>query len=228
MIRICTLANRLNGPNLSSYLALERSIIKAGLTLYTYIETTPWRWERKVDWELECVEAHPDDTFVFIDTFDFLFVGEKDELVSVLERQPLLFSTDGGVVPWPYPHYADAYDKRRIATSSWRWVNGSGPAGKGSTIAEAIRYGKQHFELFDRETDQIFWSNVYLDGWGDLDQDCKLTQALYHVEHDDLGIVSGRFKNLKTGSNPQFIHASAQSWFMIPSELIPSEEEVKP
>lgn len=228
MIRVCSLANRLNGPHLSNYLALERSLTKAKIPFYTHIEGRPWLWRRKIDWELELTSAHPTDLFVFIDTFDYLFVGDADELKSLLSRQPLLFSTDKGVSPWPYVHYAKFYDLYRPRLSEWCWLNGSGPAGRGEAIADSIRYGQLHFELIERETDQVFWSNVYLDGFGELDQACELTQALYYAEKGDFGVHRGRFVNLRTGSRPQFIHASGRSWHMIPKALIPAEVECLP
>ncbi len=228
MIRVCAIANRLNGPFLNNYLALERSLIKAKLPFYLHMEAQPWQWKRKVDWELELASAHPKDQFVFIDAFDYLFVGDPDELQALLDRQSLLFSTDADDIPWPYSHYAKFYDKRRPRLSKWCWINGSGPAGSGEAISEAIRYGQLHYEWDERGTDQTFWSNVYLDGYGELDQACDLTQSLYHCTNVDLAVQDSRLFNLQTKSKPQFIHASGRSWHMIPEECIPAEEECKP
>jgi hypothetical protein len=228
VIRVCSLANRLNGPFLNNYLALERSLIKAKLPFYMHVEAQPWLWRRKIEWELELAADHPKDQFVFIDAFDYLFVGDPDELQAILDRQPLLFSTDAGVDPWPFTHYADFYDKLRPRLSKWCWLNGSGPAGTGEAIADAIRYGQLHYQIYERETDQIFWSNVYLDGYGELDQACELTQSLYHCTNTDLGTKKGRLHNLQTSSQPQFIHATGRTWPMIPEKCIPPEEVLVP
>jgi len=234
MIRVCALSNRLNGPDLDRYIALEKSLIRKGMTFFHYMESLPWRWLRTVEWELELVTAHPNDHFIFVDTFDYLFVGERDEVAKILLQQDILFSCDAGDKPYPTTILPSSYDERQPWDdvppwqSKWRWINGVGPCGKGKAIYEAIRYGQIHFKVSDSETDQTFWTHVYLDGFGVADTTCKLTQTLLYAEEGDLGIKDGRFHNFVTHSNPQFIHALGRTWNHIPKELVPGKETVTP
>ena len=235
MIRVCALSNRLNGPDLNRYIALEKSLIRKDMRFFHYMESLPWRWLRTVEWELEVCRAHPKDHFIFIDTFDYLFVGERSEVASILLKQDMLFSCDAGDKPYPATILPSFYDERQPYERDappWvpkhRWINGVGPSGKGEAICDAIRYGQTHFEIYDNETDQTFWTNVYLDGWGVADTTCELTQTLMHADEKDLWIKDGRYYNSDTGKYPQFIHASGRTWNHIPKELVPGPQVVTP
>lgn len=227
MIRVCALTNGIAGRHQEMFLALERSLQRKNVPFYLFLESGEWKWKRKVQWELEETSKHPDDLFVFIDAWDVLFVGELDELEQVLLSSPMIFSCDAGRVPWPEPYLVDDYDKRRKKLSPWCWVNGSGPAGRGSVIAEAAAFGLARYPWLPGETDQTFWTRVYLAGYGELDQMCNLTQALYDSSQPKpwvtphLGYKDGRIVNMLTLAKPQFIHATGHSWSVIPKELIP-------
>ncbi len=229
MLRVCALADQIDGPAHDHLIALERSLYRKEVPFFFTMENLAWNWNRKILWELETVQRNPGDTFVFIDALDFLFVGERAELESIAASNPLLFSCDCGSAPFPNPSLAEFYDKRRLRMTPWAYLNGSGPTGSGTAIAEAINFGMEHFPPVKRlDTDQLFWSKVYLAGYGELDQQCELTQALYDMDQPDncwitpnLGYKDGRVINLLTDSRPQFLHASGQSWNAIPPELIP-------
>lgn len=226
MTRVCSLANRVGGRHQEMLLALERSLDRAGVPFYFYLESGPWSWRRKVEWEYELASAHPSDHFVFIDAFDYLFVGTREELEWTVRQSPLAFSCDAGDAPWPEPELAAAYDSRRTRLTPWCWLNGSGPFGVGSAIAEAAKFGLDRFRWMPAETDQTFWTRVYLHDFGQLDQACLMTQALYDTSAPDhvtphLAVKDGRLINLLTAARPQFIHATGHSWSAIPKELIP-------
>ena len=226
MTRVCALANRVHGRHQEMYLALERSLERKGVPFFFFMEGGPWSWERKVQWEYEQASAHPDDNFVFIDAFDYLFVGEKEELDGIVQSVPLGFSCDAGRKPWPEAELAPSYDHRRKKITPWCWLNGSGPFGKGAKIAEAAEFGLKRFQWLPAETDQTFWTRVFLYGYGELDQTCMMTQALYdsaqpapHVT-PHVSLHNGRPVNTLTLSRPQFLHASGHSWSIIPEELL--------
>jgi len=212
-------------PNLH-YKELEDSCRKRDVPLFAYIETGPWTWRRKVEWELELCQQHPEDHFVFIDAYDYLFVGDVKELEMVVKHYLLLFPVDKnqGIGPWPYRELGVHFDKRRKITSPWNYLNGSGPAGQGKHIRDAIEEGLKIFpwDWIEHATDQIFWTHVYLNGWGELDQEVVLTHPLWGVEEGgtELGYKDGRLVNLVTMSRPQFIHASGRTWNYIPKELL--------
>jgi len=179
-------------------------------------------------WEWEVAKNHPNDDLVFIDAMDFLFVGERVELEEIVAAQPLLFSCDCGPAPWPNKELASFYEARRPRLTKWCWLNGCGPCGRGKVIAEAIQWGMERYPPVRlNDTDQLFWSKAYLEGWGELDQQCRLHQVLYDAEATPervtlhLAYKDGRVINTVTGTKPQFLHATGQSWAAIPKELIP-------
>lgn len=228
-MKVCILANRINGKYQEQYLAYERSLMQADIPFETTIRGGKWTWLGKIKWELEMCEKYPNETLIFTDAFDYLFVGTKEGLGEIVSRQPLLFSCDRGEHPWPTPALESAYDQRRKRLSPWCWVNGSGPAGKASEIAKAIRHGLQFpFPEGKHFTDQMFWHQVYLQGFGELDQMCEMTLTLYWSEEGDYTLTKDKkIVNNITGTSPQFIHASGRSWCWIPEELIPPPIEYR-
>jgi len=231
MIRVCMYANRINGRYQEHYLTYERSLIRAGITFEMFIDGKKFLWENRVKWQFSLALAHPTDHFVFTDAYDVLFVGTKDELADSVMPHDLIFTSDrmnDDGDPWPRPRMRKFYDARRKAKSPWRFLNGSGPIGTGESIAKAIRAGQELSEFPENGTDQAFWTQVYLSGWGELDQDCKISQALWNMKDGEFGVKDGRFLNLVTGSKPQFIHATGNMWPFIPLSLIPPTGAVTP
>ncbi len=51
-----------------------------------------------------------------------------------------------------------------------------------------------------------------MEGYGKLDDHCRLTQNLYLSERD-VEVVGGKVRNKVTGTFPQIIHAAGQSRF---------------
>ena len=97
-------------------------------------------------------------------------------------------------------------------------------AGKGKYIREAIKWGLVDYRFLNPDcNDAAFWLYVYLyGGFGELDQQCKLTHQLYWGKDGDLTYNDeGQVFNTVTGSNPQFIHSNGHTWERIPKELVP-------
>ena len=220
MLRVCTLMNRVE----DHYPELERSCIERDIPLFANIVTGEWSWKGKVEWELDWCRRYPDDTFVFIDAFDMLCVGARDELEAAANAHLLLFQVDKNIGDGPWPlRKSDCgqWDARRPRLSDWNYLNGSGPVGKGHAIIRAIEHGMV-YPFFEPGTDQMFWQRVYLDGFGELDQGVTISQPLWGLTHGkDLEIRDGRVYNTQTGSRPQFIHATGRTWAWIPDDLKP-------
>jgi hypothetical protein len=195
--------------------SLTRQVHSAGID-FLWKQLVPFSWRRLLLWELEVAQAYPQTTIVFVDSWDMLFLGTRDELVEVLSDQSLLFHSEK--VCWPHSYKANSYP---AATSQWRFVNGTGPAGSADSISAAIEYGMSHFPLLGDGTgtfdvtidnDQRFWTDVYLSGMGKLDTECRLSQSLVDAKNGDFTIRDGRLINNVTGTKPLFVHANgAQS-----------------
>jgi hypothetical protein len=194
------------------YSALERKLRQSGISLI-FGDIRPFSWRKMILWEQEIAEAHSSELVVFVDAWDFLFLGSRDDLFEVVAPHTLLFHSDSCC--WPQPQKMDDYPAATL-TQRWRYVNGTGPAGQGSIIADAISYGMARFPIVGDESsifadnDQRFWTDVYLSGLGDVDVNCKLSQSMQGAE-SAVVIEGSRVRNTITGSRPQFLHANGGS-----------------
>jgi hypothetical protein len=194
-----------------------------------HIETGPFKWGDVVDFELRQARRYPKDNLIFTDAYDFLFIGDPEGVDEIISKQDLLLQST--VSCWPDEDKVPDYEYRNPdETSPWRYVSGCGGIGKGEDIAAAIEYGLKIYpvrepepgkHLWAQDNDQRFWTSLYLDGWGNLDTRCEMTQNLHGVKAGNLELRDGKLHNLVTDSYPQFIHASAGTWKHIPKELIP-------
>ena len=221
MLRICNLMNRLGG----NYIDFENSCLAVNAPLFTYIKTGSWSWRDKVEWELELTLQHSEDYFIFTDSYDFLCVGDVSRMYEVVKEREILLPCDRLCHPF---NLIKEYDNRRKAISPWQFVCGSGPAGQGKYISKAIEWGLQRYGWVGRgANDQSFWTFVYLyGGFGELDQQCKLSCHLYDAQEGDLRVNKDKtVTNMITGEDPQFLHAPKGTWAWIPPELIPPRRE---
>ena len=179
---------------------------------FMWKELVPFSWRKLILWELEVARMCPDTLIAFADAWDMLFLGTKNEFDEVLSAQPLLLHSEK--VCWPDTRKKYVYPP---SDSPWRYVNGTGPAGLGRHIADAIEFGMDRFPIIGEGTgvhditvdnDQRFWTDIYLSGIGKLDTECRLSQSLVDLNTSDISVKSGRVRNNITGSSPLFIHAN--------------------
>ena len=190
---------------------LEKRVKDAGIE-FRFGLLQPFSWNALLMWEGMLAAEHPEDTLVFVDAWDFLFTGDAKELAALTDRHELLFHSEA--VCWPEPHKADLYPPCK---TPWRYVNGTGPAGKGYAIAEAIEYGLTHFPIRGEEydicadNDQRFWTDVYLSGRGVVDTACELSVSMNAVYRSQFEPVGRRLYLKETGSTPAFVHFNGYS-----------------
>lgn len=200
-----------------------------------HIETGPFKWKDKVDFQLRQARRYPDDTLISTDSSDFLFVGEPEEVEEILANRKLFLQATKHDWPGPkrramYGYNKSAYDDGATELP-WRYVCSGLIAGKGHAIQEAIEYGYEHFpiqdsvadgrHLWEQDSDQRFWADVFLAGYGELDYRCELSQTLRSAKPGELMVDGKRLRNMITGTYPQFLHANASTWHFIPKALLP-------
>jgi len=183
---------------------------------FLYYDMKPFSWKKMIDWKLQVASHYKDDLVIFVDAWDMLFLGTKQELVDKLAGRPITHFTEK--LCWPDPEKCGLYPG---ISSPWRYVNGTGPAGLGKDIAAAIEEGNAHFPIKEYEVparldakqdnDQRFWTDVYLSGVGELDSNCHVHQSLVMGQTGDFRIKDGRLYNKVTGSAPCFVHANGAS-----------------
>ena len=215
---IATYSDELKGY----YEPLRDQVAASGVDfLYQPAEPGTFSWRKLIDWELAVAKSYPDALIAFCDAWDMLYFGSRKEFAEVVGAQPLLFHTDRQC--WPHPEKATKYHQRVPTVqyvSPWFYVNGTGPAGTGSAIAEAIEYGLANFPITDdskdvhdlsKDNDQRFFTDVYLAGFGVLDTRCALSQSLVSIAPGELAVRDGRLYNKITGTYPLFVHANGAS-----------------
>lgn len=211
---IATAATELKGY----FPILKEQVVAAGIDFLYQPLQPPFSWLKLIDWEYTLAKSYPDALIAFCDTWDMLYFGSRKEFEAVVGAQPLLFHTDKQC--WPHADKAARYP---ASPSPWRYVNGTGPAGTGRAIAEAIEYGMETApitaettgsDVYDtsKDNDQRFYTDIYLSGRGALDTDCRLSQSLVDVQAGELAVRGGRLFNKVTQTTPLFVHANgAQS-----------------
>ena len=198
---------------------LRDQVIAAGID-FIYQPIKPFSWRQLVLWEYAVAASYPKALIAFCDAWDMLYFGSRREFEEVVGAQPLLFHADREC--WPDSRKAEATLSRQLVKdlSRWNYVNGTGPAGTGAAIAEAIQYGLEHFPILDdsadvhdttKDNDQRFYTDVYLAGFGALDTQCRLSQSLVAIRGDEFRVTDGRLLNKITGTRPLFAHANGAS-----------------
>ena len=195
--------------------SLRDQVTTAGID-FLYQPLAPFSWRKLIDWEYTLASSYPNALIAFCDTWDMLYFGSRRDFEQVVGAQPLLFHAEKAC--WPNPERAFEYPP---SVSPWCYVNGTGPAGKGADIAEAIEFGMEHFPVegdsADLHTtplpdnDQRFYTDLYLTRGGMLDTACRLSQSLVQLSAGDLALKNGRPFNKVTGTYPLFVHANGAS-----------------
>lgn len=194
------------------YESLKEQVVAAGVD-FIYQPIKPFSWRKLIQWELAVARTYPKALIAFCDTWDMLYFGSRKEFEAIVGAQPLLFHAEK--LCWPHHEKAVEYP---YCPTPWKYVNGTGPAGVGEKIAEAIEFGLAQFPIVGDagdlhttpppDNDQRFYTDIYLSGFGDLDTKCRLSQSLVDVKTGELSVQDGRLVNKVTGSKPLFVHAN--------------------
>jgi hypothetical protein len=196
------------------YYDLERKASREANFIFEHI--APFTWANMIDWELSVARAYHGDIVCFVDAWDFIMQGTAQDIIAALGNSDLLFHSEA--ICWPEPHKADRYPVPPMpnALLRFRYVNGTGPCGYGTAIAEAIEYGQREFPIRGQESsifadnDQRFWTDVFLSGRGRIDYTCRLSVALNAVEPSEF-VIAKRKLRMFTGVIPAFVHANGAS-----------------
>lgn len=195
---------------------LQRQVAERGLR-FRFEPIERFSWAAMLEWELGFCRRHSGERVVFVDTEDFLMQGSAEELQAAVAA-PLVFHAEARC--WPEAWKADHY--YQPCTTPFRYVNGTGPAGDCDAIAEAIEWGLANCPIRGRESsifadnDQRFYTDVYLQGFGIVDSEQRLSVQLNAVDPAtdywiDMTDGSGRLKLRWNGVRPVFVHCNGAS-----------------
>lgn len=195
---------------------LKDKVEREGITFLFEPMTKKFSWARLVEWELGVARRYPDEFIVFVDAWDFIMLGKRFELERIASGHKLLYHSETKC--WPEPHKADYYPALQHPTS-FKYVNGTGPAGMGWYMQEALEYGIKYFPIRGHESsvfadnDQRFFTDLYLAGYGDIDSGCDLSVSLNSIDSSKYEIVGDRIYVPETGSRPVFVHLNGAAFY---------------
>jgi hypothetical protein len=189
-----------------------------------HIVSGEFTWAKIVDWQLEVTRKYSEEDLILVDAYDTLFVGDVEKLEDLIRRENLVYCADKHC--WPDSSRASSYPDQ--PASPWRYLNGGVMVGKGWAIHGALHWGtsyspikpmREGLNIYHQDNDQRLWTDVYLQGYGSLDSQCEIFQNLSDIKDSDFRLKRGRFYNTVTKTYPQFLHAAAHTWRLIPKEL---------
>jgi len=184
-----------------------------------------WDWRRLVDWQLETSLKYAGDTLIYLDAFDCLFVGDTRELVAAFGERELVYCADKRC--WPNEELMYDFPKTPYP---WRYLSGSVMMGQGWAIHNALEWGmaykpikapsKDQKYIMFQDNDQRLWTDIHLQGFGEIDSRCEIFQNIAWSEPKEFAVIGRRLVNTVTGTMPHFLHAAAKSWRHIPEEVL--------
>jgi len=169
-------------------------------------------WRAKLEWYRDALRVETrGELIVLSDAWDVVFTGTQEELhaKAPLEGTVLI---SGEKNCWPDTLRQHEYP---MGATPWMFVNSGGIYGWASDLLELLEWGLEHLGPVAAEDDQRFWTSLFLKGQSPnwmlprvkLDEECKVFQTMFLGVSDEFGVVQeGRFKNLRTGTLPQFLH----------------------
>lgn len=142
---------------------------------------------------------------IFVDAYDVLILSTPQEVEEkIQDRSKMLISVEAGC--WPDSSLADKYPKTE---HKCKYIN------SGSYYTPS----KLFMDMFEAnppiytDDDQLYLSLEWLNNpsIGLLDYDCKIFQSYSFIGEGEFGYNNGRLQNLKTGSQPIFIHGNGKT-----------------
>ncbi len=214
---------------------LEKQLDKAGVDRLAD-EIPAFTWGNRIKRTVQIAEAYPDRTLFFVDAWDTLFLGNLKELEDPCWADGITFATEKKCWPDPLEAEYNVWWEMK-PTSRWRYLNSNPMAGKGSSIARAIRWGWERFPLAGHTNDVVdpegnvcerFYTKLLLQApkeWGiRLDTGCELAQTTTGNAAGELAVCDYRIKNLVLGTFPIFLHING--WDLSRDKPLPFDASV--
>lgn len=182
----------------------------------------PFSWRLRTIATMEIASRYPDHTLIFLDAWDTLFPGNREELELLPIDEGVTFAAQKFC--WPddtrQAEY-EAFQPKDIGP--WRYINSNPMAGRGEEIWAALKWGWQQWPIktntnstVEYDVDERFLTHLYLSEGRDkfnikLDTKCELNHTFLASVPGDLYLNEGRIINLIHGTFPQFFHANGRS-----------------
>lgn len=148
----------------------------------------------------EYLKARPEIThFFYSDAWDTFCLGTIESALSKIpDKDIILFSAERAC----YPH-TDKAAKYPDNKSPWKYINGGGWFASSKLFCEMV----ERYPLTYEDVDQVYFTDRFLDGYGQLDYNCQVFQTIGFCPDSDFNVG----KNTVTGTTPVFWHGNGHT-----------------
>jgi len=178
-------------------------------------------WKRRIDESIDIGLRYPDHFLIFLDAWDTIFLGTRDEIEALDIKDYVTFAAQKYC--WPDETRVDEYNAIQKNPGPWRYINSNPMAGMGWRIASALSYGrnlfplKTHTNLCDQyDVDERLLTSLYLSEAREsynlrLDTRCELNQTFLASHPGELWLENGRVTNMIHNTRPIFVHFNGRT-----------------
>lgn len=206
---------------------LERQLMMQHIPIIDFVDHE-FSWRRRMMMNMEIAAQNPDDLLVFLDAWDTLLLGTRQEIADLRLDKGVTFAAQK--LCWPDFSLEGAYAKKNPRERSpWKYINSNPMAGLGKNIYKALDWGWKRFPL---KTDtnvmqaydvcERFLGQLYLKAPKKfdlkLDTECRLSQVYRKSLPGDLYLDDDRIINMIHRTKPVFLHANGRT--VVPEELL--------
>jgi hypothetical protein len=158
------------------------------------------------------------ERFVFVDAHDVVVLSNPKNFNNVLNycqfESKMLVSCEKAC--WPDSSLADKYSEY---WSEWKYVNSGTYYAPSDIFIKVFESSPPEYH----EDDQLWLTNRFLNQSGEdikTDTNCMLFQSYSHIADDDFGYENNRLQNLKTLTQPIFIHGNGRTDMTLIDQLL--------
>jgi hypothetical protein len=178
-------------------------------------------WRRRIIESMVISSMYLNDTLIFLDAWDVMFLGTKKDLLALNLHEGVTFAAQKTC--WPDKTREPEYDAIQDNPGPWRFINSNPMAGLGKNIYSALEYGWLRHPIKtntnsveEYDVDERFLTNLYLSEAREkfnikLDTRCELNQTYLASVPGDLWYESGRITNMIHKTKPVFVHFNGRS-----------------
>jgi hypothetical protein len=207
-----------NNPNHPGVERLTKSAEKFGWELY--VIDAQWKgFGTKLIETYNFLINNPQiESFVFVDAHDVVVLSNPKNFNNVLNycqfESKMLVSCEKAC--WPDSSLADKYPEY---WSEWKYVNSGTYYAPSDIFIKVFESSPPEYH----EDDQLWLTNRFLNQSREdikTDTNCMLFQSYSHIADDDFGYENNRLQNLKTLTQPIFIHGNGRTDMTLIDQLL--------
>ena len=206
---------------------LEHQLMMQHIPIIDFVDPD-FSWRRRMMMNMEIAAQNPDDLLVFLDAWDTLLLGTRQEIADLRLDKGVTFAAQK--LCWPDFSLEGAYSKKSPRERSpWKYINSNPMAGLGKNVFKALDWGWKRFPLktdtnlmSEPDVCEKFLAQLYLKAPKKfdlkLDTECRLSQVFRKSLPGDLYLDDDRIINMVHRTKPIFLHANGRT--VVPEELI--------